>query len=153
MRLPPFTPAASWCAMSDLGVQPGSRSRSWGGVGRTSLALVVPGTSAGSRGLGSALLPGGAVPEHGPHHPHQVVGRRHQGDLLPLRILPPGPLVEGPDGRGPADRLPGGLGHHLATDRRTLPGDVPEPVPLARLVLAGDEPEVPADRLRILEAV
>ena len=78
MRLLPFTPAASRCAMSDLGMQPGSRSRSRRGVGRTSLALVVPGTSAGSRGLGSrsparwsraAASPTSPAPGSGPWPP------------------------------------------------------------------------------------
>ena len=34
-----------------------------------------------------------------PHHSHQVVGRRHQGDLPPLRIITPYPLEVRPDRR------------------------------------------------------
>src|SRR5262249_19211927 len=43
-------------------------------------------------GLDRTLLPDGSVPQHRPHHPHQLVGRRHQGDFLPLRIITLGAL-------------------------------------------------------------
>jgi hypothetical protein len=81
------------------------------------------------------------------------VGRGHQRDLLPLRVVPLNPLKEGPHPRRPADRLPGGLGQEPADDRPALPGDVPEPVLLARLDLARDEAEVPAGRLGVAEPV
>ena len=87
------------------------------------------------------FLPEGPVPQHGPHHPHQIVGRRHQGDIHPLRILAPGALEISPDGWRPAQRLPGRLGEELADDGRALTGDVPEPVPVAGLVLQGTRPK------------
>ena len=77
------------------------------------------------------FLPDGSVPQHGPHCPHQIVGRRHQGDIHPLRILAPGALEISPDGWRPAQSLPGRLGEELANDGRALTGDVPEPVPVA----------------------
>ncbi len=130
-------------------MQPGSRSRSRGGVGRTSLALAVPGNvgratppwpRSPARWSRDASSPTSPAPGRGPSPPARSSAAA-------------GPLEEGPDGGRPADRPPGGLGHQLADDRRALPGDVPEPVPAARLVPARDRPEVPADRLRIPEPV
>ncbi len=95
-------------------------------------------------GRGDALLPDRPPLQQRPHHPHQVVRRRHQGDLLPLRIVAPHPLEVRPHRRRPPHRLPGRLGDQLADDRRPLARDVPQPIPVARLVLARDQPEVPA---------
>src|SRR6202043_2482507 len=46
-----------------------------------------------------------------------------------------------------------GLGDQLAHDRRAFARDVPEPIFVTRLVLARNEPEVPADRFGIAKAV
>ena len=99
------------------------------------------------------FLPEGPVPQHGPHHPHQIVGRRHQGDFLPLRIRTLGALEVSPDGRRPAQRLPGRLGQQLADDGRALAGDVPEPVAAAGLVRARHQAEVAADGLGVGKAL
>jgi hypothetical protein len=93
------------------------------------------------------------VLQQGPHHPHQVVRRRHQRDRLPLWVVAPHPLEVRPHRRRPPKRLPGRIGEPLADDRRTLAGDVSQPIPVVRLILAGDQAEVPADRLGIPEAM
>src|SRR5262249_26665019 len=87
-------------------------------------------------GWDRTLLPNSSLPQHRPHHPHQIVGRRHQGDFLPLRILALSAREVSPDGRRPALRLPDRLGQQLADDGRALAGDVPELVAAAGLVLA-----------------
>jgi hypothetical protein len=71
------------------------------------------------------------------------MGGDHQGDLLPLRIIALGSLEVRADRRRAAERLPGGLGDQLADDRCPFASDVPEPVPLARLVLTrvADRPD------------
>ena len=61
-------------------------------------------------GRGQALLPDRPPLQQGPHHPHQVMGRRHQSDLFPLRIVAPHPLEVRPDRRRSPYRLPGRLG-------------------------------------------
>jgi hypothetical protein len=50
------------------------------------------------------------------------------------------------DSRRTAERLPGGLRNQLADDRCPPPfaGDVPEPIPVARLVLTRNESEIRA---------
>src|SRR5262245_21212850 len=68
-------------------MQPGSRSRSRRGAGRTSLALMVLDTSSGTCDFGYALLPCGSEPQQSPHQPHQKAGDPEP--LLPLlRKLP-----------------------------------------------------------------
>src|SRR4029453_5071496 len=57
---------------------------------------------------------------------------------------PPPPPPGGP---------PAGPAYQRAAARCALPREGPEPVPLARLVLRGHEPEVPADALGVAEAV
>jgi hypothetical protein len=61
-------------------------------------------------GQGHILLPNGSPLQQRPHHPHQVMGGRHQGDLLALRVAALDPLEVRPDRRRAALRLPGGLG-------------------------------------------
>src|SRR5262249_47740126 len=55
--------------------------------------------------------------------------------------------------RRSALRLPGGLGDQLAHDRRAFAGDVPEPILVARLVLARDQSEIATDRFGIPKTV
>jgi hypothetical protein len=62
-----------------------------------------------------------------------------------------GPLEVRADRRRAPHRLPGRLGDQPADDRRPLAGDVPQPVLVARLVLARHQPEIPADRLGVAE--
>src|SRR5271166_6536723 len=50
-------------------------------------------------GQGQILLPNGSVLQHGPHHPHQVMGGGYQGDLPTLRVTSLGALEERVDGR------------------------------------------------------
>src|SRR5262249_38241812 len=129
-RLPPrATPAAS-CPRALLA---GSRH-----PGRPGLRLLGPGL---------VLLPDGPALQQRPHHPPRVVCLRPPGVLLRRGVAALGPLEE-PRARRRAPRgLPAGLGDELADDRQPLAGDVPQPVPVARLVLARHQPEVPADRL------
>ena len=103
--------------------------------------------------MGLVFLPNGPPPQHRPHHPHQVVRGGHQGNLLPLRIIPLSPLAIGLHGWRASLGLPGRLGDQLANHRRALAGDVPEPVPVTRVILAGHEAEVPADGLGVWEAM
>ena len=65
----------------------------------------------GLLGQGQILLPNGSSPQHRPHHPHQVMGGGHQGDLLPLRVAALGTLKIRSYGRGTTACLPGGLGY------------------------------------------
>src|SRR5262245_39848853 len=106
----------------------------------------------GLTGLGP-LLPKGPAPQHRPHHTDQIVCRGHQRDLLPLRIAALDPLEIRADRRRATQRLPGGLGHQLTHDRRARAGDVPQPVLVARLILARDQSEIATDRLGIAKAV
>jgi hypothetical protein len=69
-------------------------------------------------GLSDRLLPHRSMPQHRPHHTHEVVGRRHPGDLLPLRVVPLGSFEERPHRRRSGLRLPSGLGDQLPHDRR-----------------------------------
>jgi len=69
-------------------------------------------------------------------------------DLLQLfqpRLLDP--LKVRADSGRTAERLPGGLSDQLADDRWPFACDVPEPIPVARLVLRRDQSEIPAYRL------
>jgi hypothetical protein len=69
-----------------------------------------------------------------------------------LRVPVLGPLEERSHRRRAALGLPGGLGQELADDRAPA-GDVPERVPVPRLVLARHRPEVVADGLGVREPV
>jgi hypothetical protein len=64
-----------------------------------------------------------------------------------------GPLKVRTDRRRTAQRSPGGLGDQLAHHRCPFARDVPESIPVARLVLARNEAEKPADGLGMREAM
>src|SRR5262249_59305984 len=104
-------------------------------------------------GQGLILLPNRSALPQRPHDTHQLMRRGHQRDLLPLRVAALDPREVRPDGRRAALRLPGGLGHQLADHRRAVARNVPEPIPVTRLVLTRDQPEIAADRLSTSKAV
>ena len=91
------------------------------------------------------------MPQHRPHHPHQVMGGRHHGDLLALRIVPLHAVPEGADRRGEPAGLPHRFGQVVPYDRRALAGDVSQPVPVSRLVLGRHTAEVRADLFAVGE--
>src|SRR5262249_55090505 len=64
-------------------------------------------------GRGDPPPPGRPVLQQRAHPPHQVVRRRHQRDLLPLRVVTPSPLEVRPPRRRPPHRLPTRLGEQL----------------------------------------
>ena len=65
--------------------------------------------------------------------------RGDQGDLLALRVAALDALEVRSDPRRAAARLPGGLRDQLADHRRAFARDVPQPVLVTGLVLAGDQ--------------
>src|SRR5262249_60943387 len=102
---------------------------------------------------GPPLPPAPPPLNHPPPPPPRVAPRPPRRFFPPGGVPPPPPLEVRPDRRRPPYGLPGRLGDQLADHRRPLAGDGPQPIPVTRLVLAGDQPEVPADRLGIPEAM
>ena len=82
------------------------------------------------------FVPALAGPQHRGHHPHQVMGRSHQGDLPPLGVVVSDAFEKGADGGAASDSLPSRLGQQLANGRRPFLGDVAQAVFLAGGVLA-----------------
>src|SRR5262249_7199520 len=95
---------------------------------------LVPGLR--SFGPGWILLPLGPALQQGPHDAHEVLRRRPRGVFLARRVAALAALEVRPPRRRAPPRLPARLGQELADDRRSLARDVPQPVPVARLVLA-----------------
>ncbi len=88
-----------------------------------------------------------------PHHTHEVMSGRHQGDLLALRIATLSTLEIRAHSWRTTQRLPGRLGDQLANDRRAFAGNVPQSVLVARLVLTRNQSEIGSDCLGMEETM